>query len=340
MIDKKAANEISSFFALEGDTLVVSHYSPDGDSIGCLLAMGSILDQLYCRNTLAIDDECPNKYKFMPGFESIVNLKNTKLPKCYEKTIILDAGALARVGKANEYINDNTRILNIDHHFTGKFYGNINYIDVDASATAELIYDLCSILELDITPQIAYGIYVGIITDTGRFRFSNTNDRALQICGEMIERGVDPVKVTENLFFNMPIDVIRSLGWGLSNLSLYMGGVVSILHLDKEHNVSNTEGFVEYATSVEKVLIGIFICETKENEFKISIRSRCSVNVSEIAKKLGGGGHRKAAGFQFEGEYKDLKELLLDEIGLEMQKRNILDDSKVLSVLPLSKSSK
>jgi len=142
----------------------------------------------------------------------------------------------------------------------------------------------------------------------------------------MVERGVNPSLVTENVFFNMPPEVLKALSWGLSNLELHVRGMLSILTLDLDHFVNDAEDFVEYASSISGVAVSAFISEIEKGVFKVSIRSRCRVNVCDIARRLGGGGHLKAAGFRYVGRLEDLKKSLIDEVKSEIKLHNLQVD--------------
>ena len=305
---------IRDFLLSEGDLLLVTHFNPDGDAIGSMLALGGILDEMNIEYTMAIDDFYPDKYEFMPGIKKIRNLKEEKLEKIFSRVIILDAGSLIRIGDAQENIGAETRILNVDHHMTANLNSEINFLDTSASATSEMIYFLA---------QMNYGIYVGIITDTGRFRFSNTTAESLTICGEMISNGVSPTIVSENVFYNLTYDSLRALGWGLSRVELVYNGLIAIISLDLEHLVSETESFIEFSSSIETAIIAIFICEIEEDVFKVSIRSKSRINVCDIAKKMGGGGHKQAAGFRYSGSVVSMRKQLLTEIKTEIDKLSL-----------------
>jgi len=311
--------QIKEYILSDGDILVVTHFSPDGDAVGSLLAFGGILDHFGVEHILAIDDDIPEKYGFLPGFEKIYNLRKQPIEGIVNRLVILDAGALPRIGSAQFCIGPDTKVLNIDHHFTGDGYGNINIIDVSAAATSEILYDLCIELDVKINLQIAYSLYAGILTDTGRFRFSNTTERALLICGDLVSRGVKPGVVAENIYYNLPFEIIQALARVLLTLELHFGGLVCIVSLDRGNMVSDTEGFVEYGSSIRGVVLAAFISEIDNQVFKVSLRSRCDVDVSEIARIFGGGGHLKAAGFRFRGRKGILMEDLLNEFQKQIE---------------------
>ncbi len=333
--------QIRNFLLSNGDLLVVTHFSPDGDAIGSLLAFGGMLDQLGVGYILAIDDVIPEKYNFLPGYELIHNLSEEPINRVFNRIVILDAGALPRIGSAQSCIGKETKVLNIDHHYTGPYYGDINHVDVEACATAEILYDLCNQLGLEINQQIAYGLYVGILADTGRFRFSNTSSRALKICGKLVSKGVDPGWITENVYYNQPFESVQALSIALSTLELHHNGLVCLISLDSSYSTNDTEGFVEHAASIKGVALAAFIREMSEGLLKVSLRSRCRVNVAEVAGKFGGGGHIKAAGFRFVGRKNDLVKKLLEELGWQINHHKIhLDDRFIEQVSFAGKSNK
>lgn len=320
--------EILQYLTSGGSLLAVTHFFPDGDAVGSLLAFGGILEHLGQSYVIAVDDACPPKYSFLPGFSRIVNLRLRPLEEIFDRVVVLDAGALARVGSAQQCIGPRTRILNIDHHFTGQYYGHLNLVDANASATAELLYRLCRDLNIPLHRQIAYGLFVGILTDTGRFRFGNTTADAFRICGELVAAGVDPGWVTENVFFNMPLTFVQALARALSTLELHYGGLVCLLELNRSDYINDTEGFVEYAASIQGVALAAFICELDENLFKVSLRSRSPVDVSLIARNFGGGGHLKAAGFRFRGQRDVLVSRLLAQFKQAIDEHHLVPGEK------------
>jgi len=282
--------EIYQFLKADGDLLVVTHFFPDGDGIGSLTAFSGMLDQLEVKHTLAIDDLIPEKYNFLPGFERIRNLRVQPLDELFGRVAILDAGSIPRIGQAQTCIEPGAGILNIDHHLTGQYYGDLNLIDTGASATAEILYKLCGEFGLEIDQQIAYGLYVGILTDTGRFRFTNTTARSMSICGELLGKGVNPGWVTENIYYNLPFELVQALARSLLTIELHHGGLVCLIRLDHGHRTDDTEGFVEYASSIKGVALAAFLCEIDKSLFKVSLRSRSPVDVSAVARQFGGGG--------------------------------------------------
>ncbi|NQT35534.1 bifunctional oligoribonuclease/PAP phosphatase NrnA [bacterium] len=323
---------IYNYLLSGGDLLAVSHFSPDGDAIGSLIAFSGMLDQLGVEHLTAIADVLPEKYSFLPGFDRIrkFDIQDSTFKIPCNRLVILDAGALPRIGSARSCIGKGTKVLNIDHHYSGPCYGDINIITHEASATAEILYDLCEEFSIEITEQIAYGLFVGILTDTGRFRFSNTSSKALAICADLISKGVNPGWVTENVYYNLQFENVQALARALSTIECHLDGLICIVSLDREKDVNDTEGFVEYASSITGVALAAFIREIEDKVYKISLRSRCSVDVAEVAAKFGGGGHLKAAGFRYLGAKEDLIKNLVDELAWNITAHKITRGSKFI----------
>jgi len=336
----ESTRDIREFLRGDEETLVVTHHSPDGDAIGSLTAFGGMLDQLCVPNVIAVDDTPPMKYSFLPGFDRIVNLKAHPVGKMYPRVVVLDAGALERIGQAKSAIGPGTRILNIDHHFTGEAYGHINLVEVAAAATSEILYEICAAWGLEITPQIAYGLYVGILTDTGRFRFANTTARSVEICSKLIALGVDTSFVTERVYFNMSVDAVRALAKALTSLEFYFDSRVALIGLGGANHSSETEGFVEHACSIDGVVLAGFYSEMEPGLFKVSLRSRGRVDVNQIAAGFGGGGHKKAAGYRFRGDLADLKNSLMQafKVGLDADLQGN-STSETAGILPWGRST-
>lgn len=335
MTDKNASySEIKEFIAEGSNILITAHIAPDGDAIGSVLAMEDMLGQLGVRSTIVIDDQLPERYQFLKGFEKISHPDNVDIRHKFEKVIVLDSGTMQRIGKVNNLLSSNAKILAIDHHITKDYYGDVNLIRVDAAATCEILYDICVALNLDISDQIAYAVFVGILTDTGRFRFSNVTEHSYEICAEMIRRGVNGNWVNEAIYFNIPHLSMQTLGFVLNNIELYFDGLVVMMFLPQDKLKNEIEGLVEYGTTIKGVGLSVLISEHSDVKSKVSLRSRCRIDVREIANKFGGGGHQKAAGFTWNGEYKDIKRRLIEELAIQVRDANLTSEDMLFDKIP------
>jgi len=175
-------------------------------------------------------------------------------------------------------------------------------------------------MKIDMDSKFSSIVYTGIAFDTGNFRFSNTTHRTLNAAAFLVECGAEPALISNNLYYSKSFGEIKILGKVLSNLEVYENGKVAFLYLPMDlleellSDNGETEGFVDYTVSIKGIKVGAFIRQSKNDEFKISLRSHSTVSVDDIAKKFGGGGHLKAAGCRISGTYDEIKKTLLTEI--------------------------
>ena len=300
--------------------LVINHVSPDGDATGSLLAMGHILSALDKTFVLANEGETPEKFLFLPLGEKIVNLSDGILDSQFNKVIALDCGDEKRMGKAVNYMTEDATLLNIDHHQSNDSFGAFNLIRTDACATAEILLDLVKDMGLSLTRDLAMCLYTGILTDTGGFRYSNTNAVVMNKAAELLSVGVEPAVVAERCLETITSSYIRLLQLVFPTLSLEMDGRVASLTITtdamKESTASleDMEGIVNYARNIEGVEVGILYKQIDSTTVKVSLRSRSIIDVAAIAKAVGGGGHARAAGCTIQGDIKEVQGLVLEKV--------------------------
>ena len=299
--------------------LLASHADPDGDAIGSLLALGLALGKLNIKATLYNPSPIPAVYRFLPSVERIV--RHVKKANTYDVALILDCGDLARIGDASDTVSRIPVIINIDHHISNTHFGDMQLIDKTACATAEIVYRLIKALNASIDENIATSIYTGILTDTGSFRFSNTNEAAFAISKEMTEWGVDPYKVAQQVFGTYSLGRIKLLNLALDSIEISDNGKLSIMTVTRSMleetgtQAEDLDGMINYARRIEDVKMAALIQEQKNGSdessnfrrYHVSLRSDSTVDVAAIASSFGGGGHASAAGFQIETTLLELK---------------------------------
>jgi bifunctional oligoribonuclease and PAP phosphatase NrnA len=299
--------------------LLASHSDPDGDAVSSLLALGLALNKLGKTTTLYNASPIPAVYRFLPSVERIVS--QIKNPKAYDIVLILDCGDLSRIGQASAMINQIPVIINIDHHISNTGFGCMQLIDAQACSTAEIIYRLITALEAPIDKAMATSIYTGILTDTGSFRFSNTNQAAFAISQKMTALGVEPYSVAKHVFGTYSLGRIKLLNLALDSLEISPNGKLSIMTITSsmfeytKTQAEDVDGMINYARRIEDVKVAALIQEQKNGRpgsdsrrrFHVSLRSDGSVDVAAIAGGFGGGGHPSAAGFQAETTLLKLK---------------------------------
>ena len=303
--------------------LLASHTKPDGDAIGALLAMGIALEKLGCQVALYNESSIPEVYRFLPAVDRIQK-KLTDWQR-FDTAVILDCGVLSRVGSAADDIATVPVIINIDHHTTNNRFGHYHLVDVAACATSEIVYRLILEMNLDVDTAMATAIYTGILTDTGSFRFSNTNQAAFSICEAMVAAGVKPSTVAQHVYGAYSLGRIKLLNLALDSIEISNNGYLSIMTVtrdmlaDTDTQPEDADGLINYARRIRDVKVAALIHELENNtesesrkQFHVSLRSDGSVDVSDIAMKFGGGGHAGAAGFSVESNLAELKQTIYD----------------------------
>ena len=304
--------------------LVASHAEPDGDSIGSLVALGLALAKLDKKITMYNSSSIPAVYRFLEGADRIV--KQIKDTDTYDLAIILDCGDIVRIGEPNAELAGIPVLINIDHHVSNTGFGHFQLIDTTACATAEILYRLINALEIPLDKAIATAIYIAILTDTGSFRFSNTNGAAFAISKAMIDAGVEPHNVAQRVFGTYSLGRIKLLNMALNSIEISDNGKLSMMTVTRTMmNTTGThpedlDGLINYARRIEDVKVAALIHEIKNgggkfsnmNRYHVSLRSDSTVDVAEIAGKFGGGGHSSAAGFQIESTLVALKTKIIE----------------------------
>lgn len=296
--------------------IILSHVDPDGDSIGSTLALGLILEKLGVTATLCCQDDVPRIYRFLPGAE--------KIKKCllsrerFDLAFALDASDLDRLGKSINLKECSNSIINIDHHPDNALFGGINLVS-NSSSTAELIFKLCNFLKVKIDLNIAECLYVALITDTGNFRYENTSVETFKMASDLLRAGIKTHELTTRIYDNKTIASLKIAASALANLGLSPDRKVAWVKVTEEMmqktgaKGEDLIGMVDCLRSIEGVEVAIFFREDK-GKIKINFRSKEKANVSEIASRFGGGGHKKAAGAIVPGELEPVSQKVVAEV--------------------------
>ena len=286
--------------------VLASHESPDGDALGSLVGLQGLLTALGKDSVMfiAADDlPLPDEYSLLP----LDGLIQSPPADVEERTVVfLDCGNIDR--NSASVLRDGRHLLNIDHHHDNTRFGTLDYVVPGASCTAEIIWDLMKGLGLAPSPTVAQALYIGLITDTGRFMYENTSPRAHQMAAELIEAGVDAAAVSHHLYEDMPAGKLALLGVALTQIQRFDGGRLTLSVLsaaDFERagaEESHSEGIIDHLRAVRGTKVAALIRELRGGErngqHKVSLRATDDdIDVSAIARAQGGGGHRRAAGF-------------------------------------------
>jgi len=307
--------------------LLTAHEGPDGDALGSLLGMHCLLGGLGKDSVMflpAKEFPLPVEYRFLP-LEEVFHEPPADMA---DRTVIyLDCGNADRMPVDFLTEGDNFTI-NIDHHHDNTLFGDLNLVRVDASCTAEIIFDLAHLLGVPLTPQMASALYVGLITDTGKFMYENANARTHRVAAELIEAGVDVDDTYRRLYEHVPLEKLRLIARALEGIQMLCEGrlVVSYITLaDYEATGAGeemTEGLIDHLRSIEGTKVAVVVRDLGNRgraARKVSLRSsEGDVDVSAIARKGGGGGHKRAAGFSTDLEFDDLIAYLRDEVAAQL----------------------
>ncbi|MCQ2495359.1 MAG: bifunctional oligoribonuclease/PAP phosphatase NrnA [Lachnospiraceae bacterium] len=299
---------------------ISGHARPDGDCIGSCLGLVNYIADNYGKKADLYIDEIPASFTFLKGSEDIIS-GYPDAPK-YDLFILLDCGDLERTADAAKYFKAADYTFCIDHHATNKGYADVDIIDGDSAATAEL---LCSIMDADkISLDTANCLYLGIVHDTGVFKHSNTRRQTMELAGMLLEKGVNAGNIIDKTFYEKTYVQNQILGRTLMESILLMDGkiIASYVSLDvqKLYGISNSdmEGIVDQLRVTKGIEVAILLKEVNKREWKVSLRSNNIVDVSLVAVKFAGGGHVRAAGCTLHGSVYDVLNSLTREIEKQM----------------------
>ena len=298
--------------------VVVTHENPDGDALGSLVAMQEVLQTLGKDALMFIDEfefPLPQEYRFL-ALHGHVSSPPDDLA---DRTLVfLDCGNVERNRAAEVLQYPNARILNIDHHHDNTRFGTVNLVNSYASCTAEIVWDLMRGLSVAPSQTVAEALYVGLITDTGRFMYENTGPRAHVMAAELIEAGVDVHEMYRRVYEGVPFGKLALLARGLTNIQRFDDGQLTLTSLSAQDfaesgaEESYSEGVVDHLRAVEGTRVAALVRERlcpngSPTTHKVSLRSSDGrVDVSAIAREVGGGGHRQAAGFTTEMDSEEI----------------------------------
>ncbi len=286
--------------------IVTTHVRPDGDALGSLLALVFMLRRLGKQVDAYCQDPVPHLYAFLPGADTV--LQGVPPNTHHDAAILVDCGDLLRVGpQLAEKIRQLPLLINIDHHVSSESFGHVCWIESSASSTCEMLFHLFGHLPAAIDPEIATQLYTGMLTDTGSFRFSNTNKSVLEIAAKLVEAGAEPALIAERVFDSTLPQTLRLLARVLSTVSFHADNRLATAELslgmyaETSTTPAESEGFINHLRSVEPVRMAMMFREDEGGIIHVSTRSKGSVDVAAFAQRHGGGGHKRAAAFRVEG---------------------------------------
>lgn len=305
---KEQLNEASSI-------ALISHLDPDGDNLGSLTALSKSLLNLGKKVYPIEFDKIPENLKFLPNLELLS--ENTDIN--IDMIICLDCANYERLGNIDDLFNKARYRINIDHHQSNEFYGDVNIVKKGYSSTCELVFDVINEVSLPIDEEISMSLLTGISTDTGRFLYSATTADTLAKASKLVEYGADMMKINKLIYQSKKFEAQLLENEILSKTEIYNDhvaiGFVMINQLNKYNvEISDIDSVINTFRDTDKIKISVLIKQQTENEYKVSFRSKGNIDVGSIAKNLGGGGHKNAAATKITGDYDAVLNKIKEEI--------------------------
>ncbi|MCY6356640.1 DHH family phosphoesterase [Clostridium sp. ZS2-4] len=301
---------------------ITCHVSPDGDALGSSLALMQGLLKLNKEAYIMSKESLPETFGYLP-FCDEVNKNIDCILENTDTVIVLDCGNVGRINSNLSMPNRNYTLINIDHHLSNDLYGDINYVNTDAAAVSEIIYEIFNMMNIEIDTDIATCLYTSLVTDTGSFKHSNTTDLTHKIAGHLINVGIDFSQIHRNIFENVKYSRIKLQGRVIENMYLTHDGKICIMKLTQEMldefdiNNGDSSDIISLGTKIDTVEVAVLLKETEEG-VKVSLRSKTIVDVRKIAEKFDGGGHVRASGFASKKSLKEINKIIIKEIEKEL----------------------
>ncbi len=326
MVKIMKITEISNYLLSEiqkgniKSALIFSHHRPDGDTIGSATALSMALTLLGVENKIVCDGFVPTKYKFLKCSDNYVY--PYQVTKKYDVHISVDCSVESMFGDAYSLYISNKNTINIDHHISNSRYASKNYVE-NTGACCEILYEFIKLLNVTINVDIATSLMTGIVTDTGNFSHSNVTNNTMKIAYELFSIGASLHVITKNVFNTQSKERAKLYAKVISNMRYLLNGKMTVLVITlndiKEANgdVSMTEGFIDFALSIDTCEVAVSILQINDKSYKISFRSKGKVNVNEVASLYGGGGHILASGAMMNGYLEDI----IDKLAYNVKQR-------------------
>ncbi|MCK5211330.1 bifunctional oligoribonuclease/PAP phosphatase NrnA [Candidatus Parcubacteria bacterium] len=310
MLDNKHKEALKKIKAAN-NILLVTHYRPDGDALASICAMGDVLDSFGKKFTAFCKDQPPTPYSFLPGVEKITSDKGKLNFFSFDLIIALDCGELSRTALVDEISTRNSKqiFIEFDHHPRVDDYSDLEIRTTEISSTSELLYDFCKANKIKISKNIATCVLTGILTDTGNLMYDSTSDKTIKVASDMLVYGARFPTILDNTQRNKSIGGLKIWGIAMHRLSINKKYNIAFTVLTRKDFIKTKasdeemEGVPGYLSNLAETDAILFLRETEDGKIKGSLRSTSDkVDVSALAKKLGGGGHTKASAFMLDAK--------------------------------------
>lgn len=306
----------ADFLKSNDNFLILTHANPDGDTLGSAFGLSMILQKIGKKSRVICSDKIPEKYSYFTSLANQADFKN-----CEPTIIAVDIADAKLLGSFEKIYSDKISLC-IDHHHSNTGYAEKTYLDGDAAANCEIIYDLAKELSVEVDKNIALALYTGISTDTGCFRFSNTTATTLRIGANLMESGIDTAEINRIMFETKSRIRVELESMALKDMEFHLDDRCAIITVTRDMyektgcRDDDLEGITAISRSIEGVMVGVTMRERENGGFKVSVRTYPPVDASEICARLGGGGHIRAAGCQISAKYdaKQAREEILKHV--------------------------
>ena len=308
-----------AFIEAADDFLLTTHVNSDADGIGACMAWAHLLRGLGKRADIGLPEPPAGQCSFLAGWDGVRHFADLDLSR-YRCAIVADCPSLDRIGPLRPSLSPDIRLLNIDHHQDNECFGAVNIVE-EVSSTCELLYHLASGLGYEVDAVAAAQLYAGILFDTGGFRFSLTTATTFEVAADLVRRGARLDTIAEGVFGNKSLGSIKQRGQAIESLVLHLEGRAAVLHLDcAAMSAGEPDEAVNYGMMIQGVEVAVLLKERAPGCYRVSLRSRDNIDVSQVARTFGGGGHARAAGLELTGVPQDIVEDILTEISRYLNK--------------------
>ena len=308
-----------AFIEAADDFLLTTHVNSDADGLGACMAWAHLLRGLGKRADIGLPEPPAGQCSFLAGWDGVRHFADLDLAR-YRCAIVADCPSLDRIGPLRPSLSSDIRLLNIDHHQDNECFGAVNIVE-EVSSTCELLYHLASGLGYEVDAVAAAQLYAGILFDTGGFRFSLTTATTFEVAADLVRRGARLDTIAEGVFGNKSLGSIKQRGQAIESLVLHLEGRAAVLHLDcAAMSAGEPDEAVNYGMMIQGVEVAVLLKERAPGCYRVSLRSRDNIDVSQVARTFGGGGHARAAGLELTGVPQDIVEDILTEISRYLNK--------------------
>lgn len=303
--------------------LIASHSNMDGDALGAQMAFYLLLKKLHKTAVMFNDEPIPEEYSFLPGLAVIKRFRMNMPAAEFDCFVSLDCSDLNRTGQIQSLNKDNKPVLNIDHHVSNTGFGKVNWVEPDAACSCQMVYRLYKEMRVRIDKAAALFLYVGLLTDTGSFRYSNTDSATHLMAAELLSGGIDVAGVYKHIYGSIPLDELKLLTVILPKMQTMNDGKVIWFDiprdlLEKHRNISFdlSESILSFGRSLKGVEVVVLFKENLKSrgEVRVNFRSQGHIDVNKIAGFFGGGGHKTASGVTVKGSMDEIKRKVLRKI--------------------------